>query len=68
MLQMLPAVVPAWMCCFRSSIWKRGFWLWPGLFRQDKYSWKPEDSARSVAQIFMRIADSAKLMDSLAGR
>ena len=32
-----------------------------------KYSWKPDDSARSIAQIFMRIADSTKLLDSLAG-
>jgi hypothetical protein len=33
----------------------------------EKYSWKPDESARSVAQIFMHIADAAKLMDSLAG-
>src|SRR5580692_4961781 len=33
----------------------------------DKYSWKPDDSARSFAQIFMRIADSTKLLDSLVG-
>lgn len=34
-----------------------------------KYAWKPDApaSARSFAQIFMRIADSAKLMDSLTG-
>lgn len=33
----------------------------------DKYSWKPAESARSVARIFMRIADVAKLLDSLVG-
>jgi hypothetical protein len=33
----------------------------------DKYSWKPDDTARSVAQIFMRIADSTKLLDALVG-
>ncbi|HVV47895.1 MAG TPA: hypothetical protein VHC72_21935, partial [Bryobacteraceae bacterium] len=33
----------------------------------EKYSWKPNPSARSFAQIFMRIADTAKLLDSLAG-
>jgi len=33
----------------------------------DKYAWKPGESARSVAEVFMRIADSTKLMDSLAG-
>lgn len=33
----------------------------------DKYSWRPDESARSFAQIFMHIADSAKVMDSLAG-
>lgn len=33
----------------------------------DKYSWKPDASARSVAQIFMRIADSTKLLDELVG-
>ena len=33
----------------------------------DKYAWKPDDSARSFAQIFMRIADSTKLLDSLLG-
>ena len=33
----------------------------------DRYSWKPDDSARSVAQTFMRIADSTKLLDSLVG-
>ena len=36
-------------------------------FPEEKYSWKPNDSARTVAQIFMRIADSTKLLDSLAG-
>lgn len=36
-------------------------------FPREKYSWKPNDSARTVAQIFMRIADSTKLLDSLAG-
>src|SRR6185437_5841247 len=30
-------------------------------FPEGKYSWKPNDSARTVAQIFMRIADSTKL-------
>jgi hypothetical protein len=33
----------------------------------EKYSWKPDDSARSFAQVFMRIADTTKLLDSLAG-
>jgi len=33
----------------------------------EKYSWRPNASARSFAQIFMRIADTAKLLDSLAG-
>jgi len=33
----------------------------------DKYSWKPAESAKSVAQVLMRIADSTKLMDSLVG-
>jgi len=37
----------------------------------DTYAWKPEassrDSARTFSQIFMRIADAAKLLDSLAG-
>jgi len=33
----------------------------------NKYSWKPDDSARSVAQLFMRIADSTKLLDALIG-
>lgn len=32
-----------------------------------QYSWKPGDDARSFAQVFMRIADSTKLMDSLVG-
>jgi hypothetical protein len=32
----------------------------------EKYSWRPNASARSFAQIFMRIADTAKLLDSLA--
>ena len=38
-------------------------------FPADKYAWKPDGGAstRSVAQLFMRIADSTKLMDSLAG-
>jgi hypothetical protein len=34
----------------------------------EKYSWRPNASARSFAQIFMRIADTAKLLDSLAGK
>jgi hypothetical protein len=34
---------------------------------EEKYSWRPNSSARSFAQIFLRIADSAKLLDSLAG-
>ncbi|HVY93237.1 MAG TPA: FKBP-type peptidyl-prolyl cis-trans isomerase [Bryobacteraceae bacterium] len=34
---------------------------------EEKYSWRPNASSRSFAQIFLRIADSAKLMDSLAG-
>jgi len=33
----------------------------------EKYSWRPNASSRSFAQIFMRIADTAKLLDSLAG-
>jgi len=33
----------------------------------DKYSWKPAESAKSVAQVLMRIADSTELMDSLVG-
>ncbi len=32
-----------------------------------KYSWKPDERSRSFAQILMRIADSAKMLDSLAG-
>ena len=32
----------------------------------EKYSWRPNPSSRSFAQIFMRIADTAKLLDSLA--
>jgi hypothetical protein len=32
----------------------------------DSYSWRPDESARSFAQIFMHIADMAKVMDSLA--
>ena len=33
----------------------------------DRYSWKPNAPARSIAEILMRIADSTKLLDSLAG-
>ena len=33
----------------------------------NKYSWRPDESTRSFAQTFMRIADAAKLMDTLAG-
>jgi hypothetical protein len=33
---------------------------------EEKYSWKPDGGSRSFAQIFMRIADSAKILDSLA--
>jgi hypothetical protein len=38
-------------------------------FPAEKYGWKPDGPAspRTVAQIFMRIADSTKLMDALAG-
>jgi hypothetical protein len=34
---------------------------------EEKYSWRLNTSSRSFAQIFMRIADTAKLLDSLAG-
>jgi hypothetical protein len=33
----------------------------------EKYSWKPAESARSVAQVFMRIADTTQLLQALAG-
>jgi hypothetical protein len=33
----------------------------------EKYAWKPDAASRSIAQILMRIADSTKLLDSLAG-
>ncbi len=33
----------------------------------EKYSWKPDAGSRTFAQVFMRIADSTKLLDSLAG-
>lgn len=34
---------------------------------EEKFTWRPNPSSRSFAQIFMRIADTAKLLDSLAG-
>src|SRR4051812_14182993 len=33
----------------------------------EKYSWKPEASARSFGEVFKRISDATKLLDSLAG-
>ncbi len=33
----------------------------------DKYTWKPNPDSRTFAQLFMRIADATRLLDSLAG-
>jgi hypothetical protein len=65
-VQDVPAVIPAVDVLQPFADLESRVMALARIIPDEKYSWRPNASARSFAQIFMRIADTAKLLDSLA--